>query len=110
MLLNKPYAVNDVITIKLTNGEEIIARYNSETLTEYIISKPVSLTQTQAGNIGLMPTVFSADLNSNMNLLKTVVAMVTHTSKKFADEYIRATSGIKPASSLEGLIDAKGSA
>lgn len=110
MLLNKPFNVNDVVTFKLTSGEEIIARYSSETLTDYLISKPASLTQTPQGNIALVPTVFSAELNSNVTLQKVVVAMVVHTNKKFSDEYIRATTSIQPASSLEGLTNAKGSA
>jgi hypothetical protein len=110
MLLNKPFNVNDIISFRLTTGEEIVARYSSESLTDYIINKPASLTQTPQGNIALMPTLFSAELNSSVTLQKKVVAMVTLTNKKFSDEYTRATSSIKPASSLEGLTDAKGSA
>ena len=110
MLLNKPFNANDIVSFKLTSGEEIVARFNSETLSDYNISKPASLTQTPQGNIALVPTVFSAELNSSVNLQKSVVAMTTLTNKKFSDEYIRATTSIKPASSLEGLADVKGGA
>lgn len=109
MLLNKPFNVGDVVSFKLTTGEEIVARFQSETLTDYVISKPASLTQTPQGNIALMPTVFSGDLNSSVTLQKKIVAMVTNTSKKFSDEYIRATTNIQPASSLEGIVNAQGS-
>lgn len=111
MLLNKTYNQGDVITFKLTNGEEVIARYESETLTEYQIKKPITLHPTPNGTLGMLPSMFSSELNTvTVNLQKNAVAMIAPTRKDVSDEYTRGTSGIKPASSLEGLIDAKGSA
>lgn len=109
MLLNKSYNTGDVITFKLTNGEEVIARYQSETLTEYQISKPVVLVPNPAnGNLGMMPSMFSVELNTiTINLQKNAVAMSAPTRKEVSDEYTRGTSGIKPASSLDGLGNAK---
>lgn len=109
MLLNKSLNQGDVVTFKLTSGEEVIARFQNETITEYQVTKPISLTPTPNGSIGMVPTVFSADLNSNVNLQKSAVAVVANPRKEFADEYTRATSGIKPASSLEGIVNASSS-
>jgi hypothetical protein len=109
MLLNKNYNTGDVVTFKLTNGEEVIARYQSETLTEYQVTKPVILTPTPQGSLGMIPAMFSVELNTvTINLQKSAVAMSTFTRKEVSDEYTRGTSGIKPASSMEGLINAKG--
>jgi len=111
MLLNKTYNQGDVITFKLTNGEELIARYQSETLTEYQITKPVTLTPTPQGSLGMLPCMFSVELNTvTINLQKNAVAMAALTRKDVSDEYTRGTSGIRPASSMEGLINAKSSA
>jgi hypothetical protein len=53
--------------------------------------------------------MFSVELNTvNINLQKSAVAMSALTRKEVSDEYTRGTSGIKPASSMEGLLDAKG--
>ncbi len=110
MLLNKTYNTGDVITFKLVNGEEIIARYQSETLTEYQITKPVTLAPTPQGTLGMLPSMFSVELNTvTITLQKNAVALVALTRKEVSDEYTRGTSGIKPASSMEGLINAKGS-
>lgn len=109
MLLNKAFNQGDVVTFKMVSGEEVLARYQSETPLEYTITKPISLTPTPNGNIGMVPTVFSADLNTNVNLQKSAVAATATPRKEFADEYIQATTKIKPASSLEGLINAKSS-
>ena len=109
MLLNKSFNQGDVITFKLTNGEEVIARYQSETLNEYQISKPVTLTPTPTGNLGMIPTMFSVELNTvTINLQKSAVAMTALSRKEVSDEYTRGTSGIKPVSSMEGLINAQG--
>lgn len=107
MLLSKQFNTSDVLTFKLTSGEELIARYQGETATEYQVTKPITLTPTPTGNLGMIATVFSAELNTSINLQKSAVAIVAHTKKEFSDEYTRATSGIKPASNLEGLVDAK---
>lgn len=108
MLLNKSYNSGDVVTFKLTNGEELIARYQGETITEYQILKPVGLTPTPTGTLGMIPSMFSAELNTQViNLQKNAVAMTALTRKEVSDEYTRGTSGIKPASSMEGLLDVK---
>lgn len=108
MLLNKTYNNGDVLTFKLVNGEEVIARYQGETLSEYQIVKPVTLTPTPQGSLGMIPSMFSVELNSvTINLQKSAVAMMAPTRKEVSDEYTRGTSGIKPASSMEGLIDVK---
>jgi hypothetical protein len=110
VLLNKTYNTGDVITFKLVNGEEIIARYQGETLTEYQITKPVTLAPTPQGTLGMLPSMFSVELNTvTITLQKNAVALVALTRKEVSDEYTRGTSGIKPASSMEGLINAKGS-
>lgn len=109
MLVQKSFATGDIISIKLTSGEETIARYQSETLTEYQITRPVSLVPTQQGTLGMLPALFSAELNTNINLQKTAVAFMAASRKEVADEYISATTNIRPASNLEGLINAKGS-
>lgn len=104
MLLNKSLNQGDVVTFKMVSGEEVIARYQSETLTEYQVAKPITLTPTPNGSIGMIPTVFSSDLNSNINLNKSAITATVLTKKEFADEYTKATSSIKPASSLDGII------
>lgn len=110
MLLNKAFNQGDVVTFKLTNGEEMMARYQGETITEYQITKPVTLTPTPNGSLGMIPSMFSVELNTvSINLQKNAVAMSALTRKEVSDEYTRGTSGIKPASSMEGLINAKGS-
>lgn len=108
MILSKGYAANDIVSFKLTSGEEMIARFSEETESTFFVTKPVNLIPTPQGSLGMVPAMFSADLiNTKISLNKAAVAMHAHAKKDVADEYVRGTSGIKPVSNMDGLIGAK---
>ena len=105
MLFQKGFQTGDVVTFKLTSGEEMIARYQGETMTEYQITKPATLLPTERGTFGFVPSIVSGELNSNtMNLQKTAVVLTVASQKEVADKYTEITSSIKPASSLAGVV------
>lgn len=105
MLIQKGWSTGDVVTFKLVSGEEMLARYQGESQTEYQITKPATLIPTERGTFGLLPTVFSGELNtSTLTLQKTAVVLTVSAKKEIADEYTKATSGITPASNLTGII------
>lgn len=111
MIIAKPYNTGDVVSFKLVGGEEIISRIGEETEASYKLTKPVSLVATPQGGLGMAPAMYSADLNSNNSiyLQKSLVIMHCMSRKEIADEYTRATSSIKPASSLAGVLNGKSS-
>lgn len=110
MIITKGYQVNEIISIKLTSGEEMIARYMDENDAAFVITKPINLVPTPQGSLGMVPALFSAELNTaRINLQKSAVALHALTRKEVADEYIKGTTGIRPASSLIGVADAKSS-
>jgi len=41
MIIEKPFEQNDVVTLKLSNGDELIARFASLTESQITISKPM---------------------------------------------------------------------
>ena len=43
MIIEKPYEVGDVISIKLTSGEEVIARLEKKGTSSMTIKKPMML-------------------------------------------------------------------
>ena len=110
MLANKQYNTGDIVTFKLNTSEEIIARVTEDTMVDFKIGKPVSLVPTPKGGLGMVPALFSVELNTgSISLQKSSVVMHAPTRKDVADEYIKGTTGIKPASSLVGITDAGGS-
>ena len=96
MLIDKGVAVNEVITLKLTSGEEVVAKLVEETDVYYKLSKPMVLSMTQQG-VGLMPYLFTVNPDKEVKLLKTTVTMAEATDKSFADQFIQQTTGIKLA-------------
>ena len=47
MLIEAPYKYGDTVSLKLSSGEEIVARLDSETPTEYTLKKPMVLIMQQ---------------------------------------------------------------
>lgn len=110
MLVNPTYKTGDIISIKTTSGEELIGRFVEESMLDFKLAKPVCLVPTPNGSLGMVPAMFSVELNTaNITLQKTAVAFHAHTRKDIADEYIKGTTGIKPASSLVGIDNASSS-
>jgi hypothetical protein len=92
MLIEKPITEGDVVSLKLLNGDEIIARYESETATEIRINRPLALTAGAQG-LGMMPWVFLAD-KETFTLQKAHVFVMVPSKKDAANQYMEGTTGI----------------
>lgn len=92
MLIEKPIANGDVVSLKLLNGDEIIARFDSETLEEIKIEKPLALTMSGSG-LGMIPWLFLGDKNV-ISLKKAHVFCMVPSKKDAADQYMQGTTGI----------------
>lgn len=109
MIIQAPYKQDDVISFKLISGEEMIARYVSEDTTAFKVMKPINLIPTPNGTYGMLPALISAELNTNsVSLQKSSVIIHAKSKDEVASQYIQSTTGIKPASSLSGVMNAQG--
>lgn len=93
MLIDRGVTAGEVITLKLTSGEEIVARLVEETPTYYKLSKPAVIGMGQKGP-GLMPYLFTVGPEKDIKLFKTTVVLCEASDKQFADQYIQSTSSI----------------
>jgi hypothetical protein len=96
MIIDKGISVGEVVTLRLTTGEEIICKLVEDTATNVSISKPMVLSMGQQG-LGMMPFIFTVHPDKNIKLAKASVVMMEATDKQFADQYIQSTTGIKLA-------------
>jgi hypothetical protein len=92
MLLQKPIATNDIVSLKLVNGDEIIARFEEETNETITINRPKALTVTAQG-LGMIPWMFLGDKDT-MTLKKSHVFVMVPSNKDAADQYTEGTTGI----------------
>lgn len=94
MLISKGVAVGEVITLKLTSGEELVAKLTEETDAYYKLSKPMVIAMGQQGP-GLMPYLFTVSPNADVKLQKTTVTVAEPTDEAFAKQFLESTTGIK---------------
>lgn len=94
MLIDKGVTAGEVVTLKLTSGEELVAKLVEETVSHYKLAKPLVLTASHQG-IGMVPYLFTVDPTKDIPLNKSTVTVIAATEKSAADQYIQSTTGIK---------------
>ncbi len=94
MLIDKGVTAGEVITLKLTSGEEIVAKLVEETDAHYKLSKPMVIGMGQKGP-GLMPYLFTVHPDKPVRLSKSTVTVAEATDETFAKQFLESTSGIK---------------
>lgn len=94
MLIDKGVAEGEVITFKLTSGEELVAKLIEDGPVYYKLSRPMVIGMSPQGP-ALMPYLFTVNPEKEVKLQKSVVAMAEATDKGFADQFIQQTTGIK---------------
>ncbi len=96
MLIDKGVTVGEVVTFKLTSGEELVAKLVEDGAAYYKLSRPMVIGMSPQGP-ALMPYLFTVSPDKDVKLQKGVVAMAEATDKVFADQFIEQTTGIKLA-------------
>ena len=96
MLIDKGVTVGEVITLKLTSGEEIVAKLAAETDSFYKLSRPMVIAMGERGP-GLMPYLFTVHPDKEVKLAKTTVTVAEATDETFAKQFVQSTTGISLA-------------
>jgi hypothetical protein len=96
MLLDKGVTVGEIITLKLTSGEEVLGKLVEETNDYFKLNKPRVLTAGAQG-IGMAPYLFTVDPDKDIKLLRSNVTVVEATMKEYADSYTQGVTGIQMA-------------
>ena len=93
MLIDTPYKVGDVVSMKLTSGEELLATLEEEKGSDYVLKKPLMLVAQQQG-LGLAPFMFTASPDAKITVGNDKVVCITKTIEEMAKQYISSTTGI----------------
>jgi len=103
MLTTPKYEKDDIVTFKIVNGDEIVAKLVEEQNDGFVISKPCTVVPQQQG-LGLLQSLFTSELDKGIKLDKTHVMMHSPTMKDVQNHYIKTTTGLDVASSPAGKI------
>jgi|TARA_B110000503_G_scaffold16411_1_gene23353 hypothetical protein len=107
MLVISNYKKGDVITIKLSTGEEVVARFDSDNDNEVKIVKPTVLTlNPQDGTVMLVAWLMSIDTMTSdaVNIYKSQIVAISKPHKGISDGYLHSTTGIARASTMESSL------
>ena len=93
MIIDKGVSVGEVITIKLTSGEELIASLVEEKPAYVKVSKARVLTAAKDG-IGMVPYLFTVDPDRKIKIQMSTIVVMEPTEKEYASSYTKATTGL----------------
>lgn len=94
MLFDKGVTAGEVITLKLTSGEELVAKLVEDTDTHFKLKHPQVIGMGPKGP-GLMPYLFTVNPDKEIKLSKVTVTVAEATDAEFAKQFLESTSGIK---------------
>jgi len=97
VLVTNKYEKGTVVSFKILNGDEIVAKVVGETDDAFIINKPTTVMPSQKG-LGLIQSLFTSEIEKNIQLSKQHIMMHSPTVKDVEDYYIQTTTGIQPVS------------
>tara|TARA_B100000579_G_C22551972_1_gene720217 strand:- start:221 stop:538 length:318 start_codon:yes stop_codon:yes gene_type:complete len=104
MLVISNFKKGDIVTVKLSTGEEIVARFESYNMDELKVVKPTVLTlNPQNGKAMLITWLMSIDAHNSepVSIKGNQIVATARTIKSLADSYTQSTTGIAPANSLQ---------
>ena len=93
MLIEAPYKVGDVVSLKLSSGEEILGRLEAEKENNVTLKKPMVLIAQEQG-LGLAPFMFSVSPDGKFVMKSTAISCIAKTEKEISKQYTAQTSGI----------------
>ena len=94
MLIQKEIKKNDIISVKLLTGEEILGRFESQDKDGLYISKASVVAANPEGGLGLVPWMMSSMPEKVCINMNTVVTFAP-TVEQIADKFTEATSNIQ---------------
>lgn len=89
--------LDQIYTIKISNGDEIVTKIVAEDSDSYTINKSLTVVPGPQG-IQMIFSLFTADPEKPYQLNKQACTMIAPARDEVRDSYIEATTGIKPVS------------
>lgn len=93
LTIQVPYKEGDVVSIKLSSGEEMVANLVKEDSNTLTVSKPLMLVASEGG-MGLAPYMFTVSPETKIAIRLNNVITVVKTAEDAAKMYTQQTSGI----------------
>lgn len=96
MLIENTFKNNDIISFKVSSGEEILGRYVREDGINFYITKPSVLMMNQQG-MGMIPYMMTVSPDAEYAIARTSIITYARTDDEIGKQYLSRTSGIQLA-------------
>lgn len=94
MLISTPMSLNDVVTVKMVGGDEVVGKLTDERTDTYVeLSKPLVVMIGQQG-FGLAPYILTAGPEATAQLDRRHIISIVKTFDAVAKQYIKQTTGL----------------
>jgi len=87
--------LDQVYTIKIANGDELVAKIIEQDDTTYTVIKPLTVVPGREG-IQMILGLFTADPEKSVTINKSQVSLIAVSRDEVQDSYTEATTGIRP--------------
>ena len=95
--------LNQVYTIKIANGDEIVAKITADYSGHYTVESPLTVVPGPQG-IQMIRSLFTADPAAIITINKAQVSIIAASREEVCDSYTEAITGIKPVRSSKILL------
>ena len=95
LVSNNTFDAGDIVTMKLVNGDEIVAKVLKDDVLNYTIDRPCTVVPSAKG-MGLIQALFTADTKRSIVLNKQHVMMAALSVDAMVKHYLQTTTGIEP--------------
>ena len=87
--------LDQVYTLKIANGDELVAKITAEDDATYTVTRPLTVVPGRDG-INMIHSLFTANPDKDVTINKLQVSCIAASRDEVCDSYIEATTGIKP--------------
>lgn len=95
LVSNNSFDSGDIVTMKLVNGDEIVAKIVKDDMLAYTVDRPCTVVPSARG-MGLVQSLFTADVKRSIVLNKQHVMMAALSVDEMVKHYLQTTTGIEP--------------
>ena len=93
MLIEAPYATGDVVSVRLSSGEEIVGKLLDDNDKTIKLKQPLSAIMSEKG-LAMLPFMLTVDPEKDLTVSKNQIVITAKSHKEVADHYLQSTTGL----------------
>ena len=93
MLIEAPYTTGDVISVRLSSGEEIVGKLLTDETSTMKLKQPLMAMMSEKG-LAMIPLMLTVNPEADLIVNKNQIIITAKSHKEVADHYLESTTGI----------------